>query len=286
MKALVIRRYGNNSVVQLESAPEPQLRPRDVLIEVHSASVNPIDFKIRAGKLKRIRQYPFPLILGCDVSGVVRKVGPQATRFKEGDPVFARLEKDRMGAFAELVAADQSVVAKKPKRVDHVHAAAIPLVALTSWQALAEEAKLNRGQKVLIHAGAGGVGSVAIPIAKHLGATVATTTSAKNVEYVKSLGADVVVDYTRQDFTQVLSNYDAVFETLGGASETRSARVLKRGGVMVGIAGLPTVGWARANGADGVTVAALIPKPSSRRPSAASRTHWLRVRRRCSRVRS
>jgi alcohol dehydrogenase len=248
MKALVIRGYGQNDVVRLEDMPEPTVGPRDVLIEVRSASLNPIDFKIRGGKLKAIRKYAFPLILGCDVSGVVREAGPEVTRFKVGDAVFARLEKDRMGGFAERVAANEDVVARKPDALDHDHAAALPLVGLTSWQALTEIASVEKGNKVLIHAGAGGIGTVAIQLAKHLGATVATTTSAKNAPLVKSLGADIVVDYTREDFTKVLSDYDVVFETLGVASEIRSVGVLKRGGVMVAIGGMPDAAWARANG--------------------------------------
>ena len=215
MKALVIHRYGTNDVVSLEDVPDPALRPRDVLIETHAASVNPVDFKLRSGKLKAVRAFDFPIILGCDVSGVVKQVGPEVTKFKPGDAVFASLENDRLGAFAERVAADESVVAKKPASLDHEAAAAIPLVGLTSWQALAEHGKVGTGSKVLIHAGAGGIGTIAIQIAKCLGAHVATTTSTKNLEFVKSLGADTVIDYTKQEFSRVIFDYDVVFETLG-----------------------------------------------------------------------
>jgi NADPH:quinone reductase-like Zn-dependent oxidoreductase len=257
MKALVIHRYGTNDVVSLEDVPDPALRPRDVLIETHAASVNPVDFKLRSGKLKAVRAFDFPIILGCDVSGVVKQVGPEVTKFKPGDAVFASLENDRLGAFAERVAADESVVAKKPASLDHEAAAAIPLVGLTSWQALAEHGKVGTGSKVLIHAGAGGIGTIAIQIAKRLGAHVATTTSTKNVELVKSLGADTVIDYIKQDFSRVISDYDVVFETLGGDVEIRSFDVLKKGGTMVSIAGLPDATWAKANGMGLVIVLAL-----------------------------
>jgi len=256
MKAVLIHRYGGNDVLALEDVPEPALRPRDVLIDVHAASVNPIDFKIRGGGLKAVRKLAFPIRLGFDVSGIVRQRGPAATRFAPGAEVFASLD-ERMGGFAECVAADESVVAAKPKKLDHEHAAALPLVSLTSWQALVDIAKVGPGSKVLIHAGAGGIGTAAIQIAKHLGATVATTTSTKNVAFVRSLGADTVIDYTQADFTQTVAGQDVVFETLGGASELRSLAVIRRGGIMVSIAGLPDAAWAQANGLNPVMTAGL-----------------------------
>jgi len=246
MKALVIHRYGTN-VAAIEDVPEPALRPRDVLIEIFAASVNPVDFKLRDGKLKAIRKFAFALILGFDASGVVARVGPEVTTFKPGDQVFASLENTRPGAFAEQVAADAGVVAMKPATLDHEAAAAIPLVGLTSWQALTEQAKVGPGTKVLIQAGAGGIGTIAIQLAKHLGAHVATTTSTRNIELVRSLGADIVVDYTKQDFTREIKNCDVVFDTLGGDAELRSFDVLKPGGTMVSIAGLPDGAWAKAN---------------------------------------
>jgi NADPH:quinone reductase-like Zn-dependent oxidoreductase len=275
VRAIVIDRYGKNDVVRLEpDAKAPIVRPRDVLIDVRAASVNPIDFKLRSGKLKVIRRFAFPLTLGCDASGVVREVGPEVTRFKPGDEVFARLDKERMGAFAEQAVADEAIVAKKPSSLDHEHAAALPLVGLTSWQALVDEGGLKKGQKVLIHAGAGGVGTVAIQLAKHVGAHVATTTSTKNVELVRSLGADTVVDYTKEDFAKVLSDYDLVFETLGGEIELKSFGVLKRGGVMVSIAGLPDAKFLKDNGANAFLIFAL--RLLTRKRTRAASRHGVR----------
>ena len=257
MKAAVIHRYGGNDVVAVETISEPTLRPRDVLIDVHAASVNPIDFKLRDGKLRLLRKFSFPLVLGFDVSGVIAQVGPEATRFKPGDEVFTSLDGNRPGAFAERVATDESVVARKPSTLDHASSAAIPLVGLTSWQALTEHARVTAGSRVLIHAGAGGIGTIAIQLAHHLGAHVATTTSTRNIELVRSLGADTVIDYTRQDFARQLSGYDVVYETLGGETEIKSFAVLKRGGVLVAIASIPDAAWARANGLNPILTLAL-----------------------------
>lgn len=256
MKAAVIHRYGGNDVVAVETVAEPAVGPRDVLIEARAASVNPVDFKLRSGMLRMVRKFSFPLVLGFDVSGVVTRIGPAVTRFRPGDQVFASLD-GRPGTFAEFVAADESVVAIKPQTLSHMQSAAIPLVGLTSWQALTEQANVTSGSKVLIHAGAGGIGTVAIQLARHLGAHVATTTSTKNIELVTSLGANLVVDYTRQDFTKVISDYDVVFETLGGDVEMRSFAVLRRGGTLVSIASLPDVAWARANGLNPILTAGL-----------------------------
>jgi NADPH:quinone reductase-like Zn-dependent oxidoreductase len=248
MRAVVIREYGTGDVLAVEDVPEPILKPRDVLIDVHAASLNPIDFKIRIGRLKPVRNFSFPIHLGFDVSGVVRKVGPQVTKFVAGEEVFATLDDQRMGAFSERAVADQAIVARKPGSLDHEAAAALPLVAQTSWQALAEIARIGPGAKVLVHAGAGGIGTAAIQLAKHLGASVATTTSNKNRNLVRSLGADIVIDYATTNFSKIISGYDVVLETLGGRSEIRSFTVLKSGGLMVAIAGLPDARWARANG--------------------------------------
>lgn len=257
MKAIVADRYGDNEVVHLADVAKPALREGDVLIEVHAASLNPIDFKIRAGKLKAIRKFSFPLVLGCDASGVVREVGPAAKRFRPGDEVFVRLDKDRMGAFAEWAVADESLCARKPEKIDHQAAASLPLVGLTSWQALVDIGGLKAGQHVFIPAGSGGIGTVAIQIAKHLGATVATTTSAKNVDLVRSLGADVVIDYTKEDFAAVLRDQDVVFETMGGDAEVKALGVLKRGGKMIGIGGLPDAAFAREAGMNPIARLAL-----------------------------
>lgn len=237
MRAATIHRYGGPEELRIEERPAPTLRQGDVLIDVRAASLNPIDFKLREKKTWPVVLPEFPLTLGCDVAGVIRD--PGKSRFAKGDAVYARLEKNRMGALAEQVAADASVVAKKPERVSFEEAAAIPLTSLTALQALREAAKLQPGQRVLIHAGAGGLGTQAIQIAKILGLWVATTTSTKNVDFVRSLGADQVIDYTKEDPASV-RDLDAVIDTLGDASEVKSLALVKRGGVVVGLSGLPT----------------------------------------------
>ncbi len=248
MKAAFIKNYGSNDVVQIGNLPKPVLRPNDLLIAVKAASVNPIDFKTRDGMLKLIRRYEFPLILGSDLSGVVVEVGSAVAKFKVGDEIFARVEKDRIGTFAEFAAISEDVAALKPENLSHVEAAAIPLVGLTSWQALLEIGKLQTGSKVLIHAGSGGVGTIAIQLAKHFGATVATTVSERNIGLMKSLGADVILDYKKTKFEDQLRDYDIVFDTLAGETQLRSFQILKRNGVLVTIAGVPTADYARAEG--------------------------------------
>ena len=243
MKAVVATRYGGPAGVALVDRPEPEVGPRDVLIAVRAASLNPLDFKIREGKLKMVMRMPMPIALGCDVAGVVTRVGAEASRFAVGDEVYARLEKGRMGGLAELVAADEQVIARKPARATFEQAAAIPLAALTALQALRESAALVEGQRVLIQAGAGGVGSLAIQIAKILGLHVTTTTSTRNVDFVKQLGADDVVDYTQAEVGA--RELDAAFDTLG-TSERASIAAVKRGGTVVGVGGLPDAAFAKA----------------------------------------
>ena len=245
MRALVIHRYGGPDVLSIEDRPDPVPGPRDVLIDVRAASLNPLDFKLREGKVKMALRLKFPIGLGCDVAGTVRAVGAEVSGFAVGDAVYARLEKDRMGGLAEQVAAAAAVVAKKPASVSFEHAAAVPLAALTALQALREVAQLTPGQRVLIHAGAGGVGTLAIQIAKILGLHVTTTTSTKNVGFVKELGADDVVDYTTEDVKRV-RDLDAVFDTLGGDSELTSISLVKKGGTVVGVGGLPDEAFAKA----------------------------------------
>jgi NADPH:quinone reductase-like Zn-dependent oxidoreductase len=236
MKALAIDRYGGPDVARVRDLPAPALRDGDLLIDVHAAGVNPLDFKIREGKLKRIRRFPMPLILGNEVSGVVAQVGARSSGFAVGDAVFARVEKDRLGGFAEQVAVHHACVAKKPARLTHVEAASVPLVGLTGWQALVEHAGLKAGQTVLVHAGAGGVGTFAIQLARHLGARVATTASARNHALVERLGARVVIDYTQSDFTTAIAGCDVVFDTLGGDTLLKSFAVVKPGGIVVSVA--------------------------------------------------
>jgi NADPH:quinone reductase-like Zn-dependent oxidoreductase len=202
VNAFILDRYKKKGALRFGDMPEPQLRDGDVLVEIHAAGLNQLDSKIRNGEFKVILPYRLPLILGNDVAGVVVRVGPKVQRFSPGDEVYARPDKDRIGTFADLIAMDEADVALKPKNLSMETAASIPLVGLTAWQVLVERAKLKKGQKVLIHAGSGGVGTFAIQLAKHLGATVATTTSTANIELVKSLGADVVIDYKKEDFAK------------------------------------------------------------------------------------
>ncbi|HEX8045765.1 NADP-dependent oxidoreductase [Rhizobium sp.] len=248
MKAFLIDRYAKGAALRFGEVPEPELRENDVLIEIHATSVNPLDGKIRDGEFKLILPYRLPLILGNDAAGVVVRVGSKVRRFKPGDEVYARPAKDRIGTFAEFIAMNEADVSAKPKILTMEEAASMPLVALTAWQALVERAKLKKGQKVLIHAGSGGVGAIAIQLAKHIGATVATTTSTANVDLVRSLGADVVVDYKKDDFENLLQGYDVVLNSLGKDTLEKSLRVLKPGGKLISISGPPDPEFARENG--------------------------------------
>lgn len=239
MKAFGIDRYKSKDNLRSREAPLPELGATDVLVEIHAAGVNPLDAKIASGEFKLILPYTMPLVLGHDMAGVVVRVGPRVTRFKVGDEVYARPADGRIGTFAEFIAVSENDLALKPKTLTMEEAASLPLVALTAWQVLVEQAKLKSGQKVFIQAGSGGVGTIAIQLAKHLGATVATTASTANVDWVKALGADVVVDYKKDDFAKVLGGYDVVFDTLGGDTLKKSVDVLKPGGQLIGIAGPP-----------------------------------------------
>lgn len=250
MKAFIVDRYGSNDAVRAGEMPEPELRDDDVLVQIHAASVNPVDFKIRDGKLKLILPYRLPFILGCDLAGVVVRVGSRARRFNPGDEVYARADNDRIGAFAEFISIHEDAVANKPKTLSMEEAACVPLVGLTAWQALVERANLKTGQKVLIHAGSGGVGTFAIQLAKHSGATVAATTSTSNLDWVKRLGADLVIDYRKDDFETILRGYDVVLDTLGGAALEKSLRVLKSGGRLISISGPPDPKFAKEIGSN------------------------------------
>jgi NADPH:quinone reductase-like Zn-dependent oxidoreductase len=237
MKALVLDGYGKKRELRLAEMPDPVLRDDEVLVQVHAAGVNLLDAKLRNGEFKLILPYRMPLILGHDVAGVVAKVGPRVRLFKPGDEVYARADDFRIGSFAEFVPVKEASLALKPKGLTMEEAASIPLVGLTAWQALVEMAQLKKGQKVFIQAGSGGVGTFAIQLAKYLGATVATTTSATNVDLVKRLGADVVIDYRTQDFEEVLRDYDVVLHSQDGKTLEKSLRVLRRGGTLVSISG-------------------------------------------------
>lgn len=247
MKAFIIEHYGKEAG-HIADVPEPALRDDDVLVRIHAASVNVLDNKIRSGAFKLILPYRLPLVLGNDCAGTVVRVGARVTRFQPGDEVYARPDQQRIGTFAEAIAIQESALTRKPRNVTMREAAALPLVALTAWQVLVETARLQKGQKVFIQAGSGGVGSVAIQLAKHLGAHVATTTGTANVEWVKALGADVVIDYKRQDFAAVLRDYDVVLASQGSAELARSAQVLKPGGHLVSISGPATPQFAREQG--------------------------------------
>jgi NADPH:quinone reductase-like Zn-dependent oxidoreductase len=247
MKAFLIDRYGKQNG-GIGEVPEPVPGSHDVLIEVHAASVNLLDSKIRSGEFKLILPYSFPLVLGNDLAGVVIQTGAEVKGFKPGDEVYARVPEQRIGTFAERIAVDQNAVALKPANLSMEQAAAVPLVALTAWQALVDIAGLQKGQKILIHAGSGGVGTIAIQLAKHLGTVVATTTSTANVEWVKALGADVVIDYKHQQFEQELRDYDVVLNSLGADVLEHSLKVLKPGGQLISISGPPTAEFAKAQG--------------------------------------
>ena len=245
MKAFIIDKYKSKDGGRIADMPEPEVRAGDVLVRVHAAGLNVLDSKIRTGEFKLLLPYRFPLILGNDAAGVVVKVGSKVKRFKVGDEVYARPDKDRIGTFAEFIAMDENDVALKPKSLSMEEAASIPLVGLTAWQALVEMADLKKGQKVFIQAGSGGVGTFAIQLAKHLGATVATTTSAANVELVKSLGADVVIDYKKDDFETKLKDYDVVLNSQDGKTLQKSLRILKPGGKLISITGPPDAAFAK-----------------------------------------
>ena len=239
MIAAFIERYGRDQVLRVGNLPSPEPGPSDILVRVHAASVNPVDFKLRDGKLRLLRSYKFPLILGHDCAGEVVQIGEDVTRFKVGDRIFSRPRSGRIGTFAEFIAIDQREAALMPPNLNYHEAASLPLVGLTSWQALVDTANLQPGQKVLIHAGSGGVGTFAIQLAKHIGAEVWTTTSGKNLEFAKSLGADHVINYQDEDFEKRVNNLDVVFDTLGGDSMDKSFTVTRPDGWLVSIAGTP-----------------------------------------------
>jgi alcohol dehydrogenase len=246
MRAFVVSKY--KGPLQEVDVPEPVVGEHDVLVQVQAAGLNMLDEKIRAGEFKQILPYKLPQILGNDVAGTVIGVGPEVQEFALGDQVYARPDKGRIGTFAERIAVAEADLALKPVSVSIEEAASLPLVALTAWQALVEKGNVQPGQRVLIHAGAGGVGTIAIQLAKHLGATVATTASSGNADFVRELGADSVIDYRTQDFEQLLDGYDLVLDSLGGQNLEKSLRVLRPGGKAIGIAGPPDPAFAREVG--------------------------------------
>ncbi len=248
MKAFAIDRYKSKDGGRIVDMARPEVGDDDVLVQIHAAGVNLLDAKIASGEFKLLLPYRFPLVLGNDVAGVVVQVGSRVRQFKPGDEVYARPDKDRIGTFAEFIAMNEADVAIKPAELSMEEAASIPLVGLTAWQALVEMAELKPGQKVLIQAGTGGVGTFAIQLAKHLGATVATTASAANFELVKALGADVLIDYKTQDFETLLQGYDVVLHSQDSKTLDKSLRVLKPGGTLISISGPPDPAFAEEIG--------------------------------------
>ncbi|MCI0640715.1 MAG: NADP-dependent oxidoreductase [Gemmataceae bacterium] len=246
MKALVFKRYGGPDQVAFADIPRPVPKPDEILVMVHAAGLNPIDNMILKGTFKPILQFQLPATLGSDLAGVVVEVGSRVTRFKPGDAVFASVFDLGTGALAEFALVPEYAAALKPANLDFVQAASIPMVGLTSWQALKERMHLKPGQKVFIPAGAGGIGTFAIQLAKYLGAKVGTTTSTGNVDMVQSLGADEVIDYTKQEFDEVLRDCDAVLGTLRGDSLEKSLRILKPKSIAVSLVGPPDAAFGRA----------------------------------------
>ena len=247
MKAFVVERYGKSGLRAIDM-PQPNVGARDVLIHISAASINPLDTKVRNGELKLILKYKTPFVLGHDLSGVVSHVGAEVRDYKVGDEVYARPRDLRIGAFAEYIAVDYADIALKPKSLTMQEAAAVPLVALAAWQALVELADIKSRQNVLVHAGAGGLGSTVIQLAKHLGAYVATTANGGDSAKLRGLGADEVIDYTKADFAEVLSGYDVVLDSLGGDTLAKSLTVLKPGGLAISVVGPPDAAFAEQVG--------------------------------------
>ncbi|HTN38214.1 MAG TPA: NADP-dependent oxidoreductase [Arachidicoccus sp.] len=248
MKAYSISKYSKEEKLQLVEVPEPNINENEILVEIQATSVNQLDNKLKSGEFKLLLPYKFPLILGHDFAGTVAKIGSKVSRFKVGDEVFGRPADFQIGTFAEYISVNEDHVALKPNNISMEEAASIPLVALTVWQAFVEKANLKKGQKVFIQAGSGGVGTIAIQLAKHLGATVATTTSANNFDLVKSLGANDVIDYKMQDFETILKDYDLVLNSQDEQTLEKSLRILRPGGKVVSISGPPDTAFAKEIG--------------------------------------
>ncbi len=249
MKAVCIYRYGGPGVLVYEDAPRPHPDNGEVLIRVHAAGINPVDWKIREGHLKEMLHHTLPLVLGWDVSGVVETLGPGVHRFKVGDEVFSRPDILRDGAYAEFIVVKESDLALKPVSIDHLHAAVLPLAGLTAWQTLFDAASLSSGQRVLIHAAAGGVGHIAVQLAKWKGAHVIGTAAARNHDFLRQLGVDQVIDYDTERFEEIVQPVDVVLDTMGGEIQARSWKVVKPGGILVSVVNPPSAELAAARGA-------------------------------------
>ena len=248
MKAVRIHQYDGPEVLKYEEAPQPNPMPGDVLIRVHAAAVNPVDWKVREGYLRERLKHSLPLILGWDLSGVVEATGAGVSQLKIGDEIYSRPDLSRDGAYAEYIVVREPEIARKPRFVDHIHAAAIPLAGLTAWQSLVDAAEISSGQKVLIHAAAGGVGTLAVQLAKWKGTYVIGTASARNHDLVRQLGADEIIDYQAVKFEDVARDVDVVLDTIGGDTQQRSWKVLKRGGILVSIVSPPSPEMAKEYG--------------------------------------
>ncbi len=247
MKAVRMYGYGGPEVLKLEDVPRPEPADGDVLVKVHAAGVNPVDWKIRAGYLRAFREFPLPFILGWDFSGVIERLGGGANGWKLGDEVYARPDLGRNGSYAEYIAVRASEIQRKPKSLDHVQSAAIPLAALTAWQAIFDAGNLEAGQKILIHAAAGGVGTFAVQLAKWKGAYVIGTASSRNHAFLRELGADELIDYNTTRFEDVVKDVDVVLDALAGDVRDRSYQVLKKGGILVTILGQASEEQAKAH---------------------------------------
>jgi NADPH:quinone reductase-like Zn-dependent oxidoreductase len=248
MKALVLKRYGGADPLAFTDVPRPTIKPDEMLVHVHAAGLNPIDYMIAKGMFKPILKFQLPATMGSDLAGVVVEVGSRVNRFKVGDAVFASLFDLGAGSLAEYAAVPEHAAALKPANLDFVQAASIPMVGLTSWQALNERAQVKPGQKVFVPAGAGGIGTFAIQLAKQLGAKVGTTTSTGNVDLVRSLGADEVIDYKKHEFEKTLRGYDAVLGTIRGDGLEKALQIVKPGSSIVSLIGPPDAAFARARG--------------------------------------
>jgi NADPH:quinone reductase-like Zn-dependent oxidoreductase len=248
MKAVRIHGYGGPEILKYEDAPRPEVSEGEVLVRIHAAGVNPVDWKIRAGYMRGFRDFPIPFILGWDFSGVIEQVGPAVTGWKPGDEVYARPDIGRNGAYAEYIAVRASEIQHKPKTLDHMHSAAIPLAALTAWQAIFDAGQLKAGQKILIHAAAGGVGTFAVQLAKWKGACVIGTASRRNHDLLRKLGADELIDYNTTRFEDVVKGADVVLDAMAGETRERSWQVLEKGGVLVSILGQPSADKAKEYG--------------------------------------
>ncbi|MEN5234086.1 NADP-dependent oxidoreductase [Sphingobacterium faecium] len=246
MKAYCISKYSKVEKLQLIEVAEPNIKDNEVLVEIHASGLNVLDSKIKSGEFKLILPYKFPLILGHDVAGVITQIGKNVKQFKVGDEVYSRPSDFHIGTFAEFISINEKDVALKPKKLSMEEAASIPLVALTVWQAFVEKANLKKGQKVFIQAGSGGVGTIAIQLAKHLGATVATTASEKSFAMLKNLGADILIDYKTEDFETVLKDYDVVLNSQDTKTLEKSLRILRPGGKAISISGPPTPEFAKS----------------------------------------